>query len=403
MKKIHVLGGGTTFPLAPHLAIHAPAFGTIAREIAEEFKRQGCRMEVQLHLTRLAGGRASLTTNDDLRRLADEITRDKSSKIVVMSCSVCDFEPVDGPSASRYSSQEPPTISFKASEKILPLFRKERKDIFLIGFSQTHGASDQEMFLKAERVMKDSSANLVVANDTLRRHNFIATPEESIYCPTSDRGEVVRELVSIALLRSNLTFTQSTVVDGQMVPWEDGRVPASLRTVVDYCVGRGAYKPIKDRTAGHFAVKIAENRFLTSVRKSNFNDLKRVGLVEIVTDGPDTVIAYGAKPSVGGQSQRIVFREHDGKDCIVHFHSPQKEGSDVPVASQREYECGSHECGANTSRNLREYPEYGLSAVMLDNHGPNIVFNRATDPNKIIEFIEANFDLELKTGPAWEE
>ena len=34
----------------------------------------------------------------------------------------------------------------------------------------------------------------------------------------------------------------------------------------------------------------------------------------------------------------------------------------------------------------------GFKAAMLDKHGPNIVFNRDTDPDKVLRFIEANFD-----------
>jgi hypothetical protein len=39
-----------------------------------------------------------------------------------------------------------------------------------------------------------------------------------------------------------------------------------------------------------------------------------------------------------------------------------------------------------------------LWAVFLDQHGPNIVFNKSIDPQEVIGFIEANFDLEGKTG-----
>jgi hypothetical protein len=35
---------------------------------------------------------------------------------------------------------------------------------------------------------------------------------------------------------------------------------------------------------------------------------------------------------------------------------------------------------------------------MLDNHGPNIVFNHSIDPQEVIDFIVENFDLALKTG-----
>jgi len=68
----------------------------------------------------------------------------------------------------------------------------------------------------------------------------------------------------------------------------------------------------------------------------------------------------------------------------------------VPSVSQREFECGSHQCGENTSRGLSKFGN--LYAVYLENHGPNIVFSRDTDPQEVIDFIEANFDLTQKSG-----
>jgi ribulose-5-phosphate 4-epimerase/fuculose-1-phosphate aldolase len=200
----------------------------------------------------------------------------------------------------------------------------------------------------------------------------------------------------MAYLRSHLTFTRSTVVAGEPVSWESELVPQNLRAVVDYCISRGAYKRFRGVTAGHFAVKIDDTTFLTSRRKTDFNDMKNVGLVKVKTDGPDSVIAYGSKPSVGGQSQRIVFAEHPDTDCIVHFHCPIKSGSEVPTVSQREYECGSHQCGENTSRGLKRFGN--LHAVYLKDHGPNIVFSKSVDPQEVIDFIEENFELEAKTG-----
>jgi hypothetical protein len=88
-------------------------------------------------------------------------------------------------------------------------------------------------------------------------------------------------------------------------------------------------------------------------------------------------------------------------DCIAHFHCPKREGSEVPTVSQREYECGSHECGKNTSSGLGEFilaDGSKVKAVYLDHHGPNIVFNSSVDPALVTEFIDANFDLAEKTG-----
>jgi len=112
--------------------------------------------------------------------------------------------------------------------------------------------------------------------------------------------------------------------------------------------------------------------------------------------GENTVAAYGAKPSVGGQSQRIIFKDHPETDCIVHFHCPPKPGSAVAVRQQKFFECGSHQCGKNTSDGLKEVAP-GIKCVYLDNHGPNIVFNRKVHPYDVIKFIDENFDLSKST------
>jgi hypothetical protein len=280
--------------------------------------------------------------------------------------------------------------------KILKSIREGRKDITLVAFKTTAGATEHQQYLAGLKLLKKNSVNLVLANDVITRTNMIITPEEAKYHVTTDREEALEQLVDMTWHRSHLTFTRSTVIAGELVPWNSPEIFPSLKKVVDFCIRYNAYKPFGNATVGHFACKIGEKTFLTSVRKSNFNDLEKNGLVKVETDGKDTVIAYGAKPSVGGQSQRIVFTEHPDCDCIVHFHCPKKEGSLVPSVSQREYECGSHQCGQNTSTGLTKFGN--LYAVMLDNHGPNIVFNHSIDPQEVIDFIVENFDLALKTG-----
>ncbi len=425
-KVVHVVGGGTVSHVRTHLALCAPAYGATARRIAELARAHSDAMEVRLHLTKMADHTSAIETNTDLGALADAIVADMASKIVFWNPAVVDFDgTVDGVESSKRAERlrthmegdaaVERTMRLVPSEKIIDRFRilprfvevkdiygsgkiraNPRKDIFLVGFKATSGATPEEQYRAGLDMLKRSSANLVLANDVSTRLNMVIVPEEATYHVTTDREEALKGLVEMAYLRSHLTFTRSTVVSGSPVPWESELVPETLRAVVDYCIDRGAYKRFRGVTAGHFAVKIDDTMFLTSRRKTDFNDMKRVGLVKVETDGPDSVIAYGSKPSVGGQSQRIVFTEHPDADCIVHFHCPIKQGSSVPVASQREYECGSHECGRNTSRNLARFGN--LSAVYLDQHGPNIVFARSVDPKEVISFIEANFDLEGKTG-----
>lgn len=409
-KKIHVIGGGTVFHIRPHLALCSPAYGTAARTLHDLCRKNDTGLESVLHLTKMAGG-DKLETNGDIEELIDTLTADPSTKIVFLTAAMCDYEGgvgfetaadsnglIGGKYGDRLHSraESKVRIDLWPSQKVLGNIRKTRKDIFAVAFKTTCGATPEEQYIAGLELVKTASVNLVLANDVKTRLNMVVTPEEAHYHKTTDRQEALKGLVEMALLRSHLTFTRSTVVAGTPVPWSSPLVPLSLRQVVNYCIEKDAYKPFQGATVGHFACKLDPTTFLTSIRKSNFNDLGKKGLVKVVTDGPDSVIAYGAKPSVGGQSQRIVFDHHPEYDCIVHFHCPIKPGSIVPQVSQREYECGSHQCGENTSLGLKKFGN--LSAVYLQEHGPNIVFNQNIDPNEVIRFIEDNFDLSQKTG-----
>jgi hypothetical protein len=409
-KLVHIVGGGTVSHIRTHLALCAPAYGTVARRLAELCRAQSDTMDVISHYTRMADPTIRIETNDDLKRLVYELVDDLRTKIVFWAPAIVDFDgAIDNIPSDKYAERLSASnkegdlaIRLTPAPKLVDMIRqgsegrKPRKDIFLVAFKTTWNATSEEQYRSGLDLLKRTSANLILANDSITRLNMVIVPEEAAYHVTNDRDEALKGLVEMAYLRSHLTFTRSTVIAGEPVPWDSPLVPQTLRDVVDYCIKRGAYKRFRGVTAGHFAVKINDTTFLTSRRKTDFNDMKHVGLVKVQTDGPDSVIAFGSKPSVGGQSQRIVFAEHTDADCIVHFHCPIKQNSQVPTVSQREYECGSHQCGQNTSRGLRRFGN--LSAVYLDQHGPNIVFSKSVSPSEIITFIEANFDLEGKTG-----
>jgi len=419
-KTVEIIGGGTVSHVRAHLALSTVAYGTTAKKLKKFCSEYSDKLQVNCHLTKMSsGGEGNIETNEDVAELTTSWVKDPNVKIVFFNVAMCDFNgdidvnsipyPPRGKYQSRLSTHRNTrdhdySMRLVPSEKVISSIRRTRKDIFLVGFKTTCGVSPDEQYLAGLNLLKTSSCNLVLANDLKTRKNMIITPEEASYHVTSDRDEALRNLVEMAYLRSHLTFTRSTVINGEPVPWESTDIPNSLRAIVDYCIRGNAYKQFNGATVGHFAAKISPTTFLTSRRKTNFNDLAKLGLVKIETDGPDSVLAYGSKPSVGGQSQRIVFEEHPEYDCIVHFHCPLREDhcDDVPVVSQREYECGSHECGQNTSRGLKEFTNrlspHKFSAVMLDNHGPNIVFNRRIDPSAIIEFIQRNFILSAKTG-----
>ena len=438
---IHILGGGTVSYVRSHLALAAPAFGGTARELyrlhcaidkaanhVDDLYQLNKNVDYPktryhytgtnpiLHLTKMADSDSSLVTNQDVARLVDQLVANPHTRVIYVNVALCDYdgtiiEEIDGVNtptdsgkyATRLKTREGvQAMHLVPADKIIGRIRKERKDIFVVGFKTTAGATSDEQYLAGLDLLKANSINLVVANDLVTRNNMIIAPEETRYCETTDRQLLLETLVKMVDSRRQNTFTRSTVLPGDLVSWVyDERVPDNIREVVNHLVERGAYKPFRNATVGHFAVKLDTNRVLTSRRKTNYTEVGGLDLVEVEYDGLDKVVAYGAKPSVGGQSQRIIFDEHPDLDCIAHFHSPMKENArDAELIGHGDQffnECGSMQCGANSSRNLRDVGN-GIKAVMLDNHGPNIVFSRDVPASAVIDFIEANFDVEAKTG-----
>jgi hypothetical protein len=400
---IRIIGGGTVSHVRNHLALCAPAYGTTARRLLGLCHAQG--RPAELVLTRMADPASAYETAEDLGVLAEQIVADPAARIVFWNPAICDYNGTIGSIASGPKSQRMKTsagaqvIDILPADKLVSRFRRTRKDLFLVAFKTTTGATADEQYRAGLALLKDNSVNLVLANDTVTGLNMVVAPEETRYHQTFDREEALAGLVDMALLRASNTFTRSEVVPGPGVAWSDPEIPANLRAVVEHCIARGAYKPFQGKTVGHFAVRGADGTIITSRRKSNFNQLPETGMVRIRPVGNDRVLAEGGKPSVGGMSQKIIFDEHPSAHNIVHFHCPPRSelAARLSTRDQRPNECGSHQCGQNTSAGLVEMEE-GISAVMLDNHGPNIVYGREVPAQRVIDFIERHFDLTAKTG-----
>ena len=399
---IRIVGGGTVIHVRNHLGLCAPAYGTTAKRLLSLCQSNG--QAADMTLTRMADPKSRFETNEDLADLADSIIADPSARVVFWNPALCDFEGMIGDVHPDRKAQRMKTsegivnMMLRPADKVVDRFRALRKDLFLVAFKTTTNATADEQYRAGLSLLKRASANLVLANDTVTGLNMVVVPEEARYHQTTDREEALAGLVEMALLRSKNTFTRSQVVSNDGVAWNDPMIPANLREVVNHCIKRGAYKPFEGKTVGHFAVRGPDETIITSRRKSNFNYLPMTGMVRIAPVDDDIVLAYGGKPSVGGMSQKIIFAEHPDADNIVHFHCPLREGVEVvPHRDQRPNECGSHQCGKNTSDGLAVI-EPGIKAVFLDNHGPNIVYGKDVPSDRVIDFIERHFDLEAKTG-----
>lgn len=425
---LHILGGGTVQHVRPHLALSAPAYGGTARFLSRYLRGEipgphdKGEFEVRLALTKMADRFSSIETNEDVSQYLDSVLEEPRSRILFLSAALADFQgsvltpeaemTASGKDQPRLRSDSSYLLKLLPSEKLLLKVRsrealKPRKDIFLVAFKTTSGASDEEMYSRGLEMMKRGSVNLVLVNDVHRRQNMILTPEQAVYSLGKPREAILKDLADMAVARSRATFVRTRVEEGPLLPWDSNEIPNTFREVVDFAVREGAYVPNSlGVTVGHFAFRKSgvPGRMWSSCRRKNFNRFEDRSLVTVDSvDGK--VTARGAYPSAGARSQMILFEKNPEFDCILHFHCPLRKGFDpkLEIRSQRDFECGSNECGLNTAAGIRVLPFRTLDgpkvgAVMLDKHGPNILFRSADPPSLIIEFIRQNFDLRRQTS-----
>lgn len=394
MKKVRIYGGGTYALLRPHLAVCAPAFGTTAKKLNKLYKKAGAK--TKLILTKMADNKSKIYTNDDLSFDIHEILdRHDKPDIIVMTCAVCDFYAPYNP--TKIDSSKDINLSLYHTDKIISRIRKDgrNKEIFLIGCKTVANEPEHTAYAKAVTMMKTNSCNLVLLNDIRTYKNYIITPEEYKY-EYQTREDALKDLVEMSMNRSNLTFHRTKLTKAPNVKLDEQIVPKTFKSVLDWVIKNNAYKPFNDKTVGHFAFFKDETMF-SSMRHHNHNLAFQDGMVKVTFEN-DVIIVHGmGKPSAGARTQWQLFKDHPNYDCLIHFHCPMKKQSSVNIRPQKPYECGSLECGINTSIGMKPINE-NIAAVMLSNHGPNILFKSTADPTTIINWINDNFDLTEKTG-----
>ena len=413
-KKIVVLGGGTFSHVRAHLALAAPAFGATARQIAKMCEKRFDHLDTELVLTKMADSSGSIVTNEDVDKMVDLIINDNTVKIVFFNIALCDFsgqigEVESGKHATRLETAAGEAkMTLTPSEKIIGKIRQTRKDIFLVGFKTTCGATEQVQFSKGLDLMKRTSCNIVLANDIETRKNLIITPEEGVYGKEMTRIECLEELVDIALKRSSLTFNDKTILKNNERAYPEkliieGSIPENWYNVMNYLFSNNAFKPINGKTSGHFGCRVDGREFerITSERKINHNESFERGMIPVYSYENGELVVGGAKPSVGEKTQEMIYQELGDKiHSIVHFHGRiQGYVPYIPfeIRDQKPFECGSRECAINTVSGMSEI-EPGIYAVHLDNHGPNIAFHKDVPYEKIIDFINFYWDLNSSTS-----
>lgn len=442
-KHMYIVAGGTINHIAPHFSICAPAYGTVGEQIYnslisryaddKEYKpilittKMGGKPSAEQQILQDLAGIDKLETNDDLSKFIDYLISQPTTRGIIMAAAVCDWIPeklqtdakiieefgknTERLKTSHFVGETGNSIhlTLGVSDKIINKIRKERKDIFLVGFKTTAGETAKNMYKAGLYSLKTNSANLVLANDIHNKLNMVITPEEYPYY-FYHRLDAIDNLCDMIVARSKLTFIRTAVKDNESLVSlqelsDDNKIPQNFIPVLRFLIDNGAYKSFLGKTTGHFGCKVFGKEFksISSVRKRDHNKVFDEGVVPIYDTELSVVLAGGAKPSVGEHTQQKIYNELGDKvHSIVHFHCELRDEYKNKfhlkglVKEQKYFECGSKECAINTATGMKEIAN--IYCCHLDGHGPNIAFHKDTNPNHIIQFIEKFWDLNQKSG-----
>ena len=101
------------------------------------------------------------------QEMFDAVKKEMKRKldIVILAAAVSDYIPEKSNSIKIKSDQNKIMIKLKCAPKIIDQIKKIQKNVFLLGFKAETNISKEELVREAKRKLKESDADLIIAND----------------------------------------------------------------------------------------------------------------------------------------------------------------------------------------------------------------------------------------------
>jgi phosphopantothenoylcysteine decarboxylase/phosphopantothenate--cysteine ligase len=97
--------------------------------------------------------------------LAVKLELKKKFDIVIMAAAIADYVPTIQSKNKIKSSKSNMTISLKKAPKIIDQIKKYQKNVLLVGFKAETNLTKNQLIKSAEKKLKESSADMIIAND----------------------------------------------------------------------------------------------------------------------------------------------------------------------------------------------------------------------------------------------
>ncbi len=205
-KKVLVSAGATFERIDPIRGITNKSSGKMGVEIAKEaFTRGADVMLIHGNITADVPRALKTVKVESTSDMYDEVKKLVVDQDIFISvAAVSDFS-VQKPfteQLSKISSGEDVTLKLVRTPKIINYVKKINPKIFLVGFKAEYDVSDEELIESASQKMKESGADLMVANDVARegagfgsdKNEVILIDDEVIKIPLSPKREIAKRI-----------------------------------------------------------------------------------------------------------------------------------------------------------------------------------------------------------------
>jgi len=220
-KRVLVTAGSTIEYIDPIRVISNLSSGKMGIAIAEEAQRMGATVTlVYGHgtLNPVSGKIVRVNTGEEMYKAVVSELSSNTYYIAIMAAAVADFTPAKRSDKKIDTKQGKMELSLIPTRKIIDEVKDKSKDTFLVAFKADYSVSESVLIENAYRKLKESDADIVVANDLGRKGSepgsdkneiFIIDKKKNvIHLPPKSKVEVAQRLLEhvaelIAKGRSN--------------------------------------------------------------------------------------------------------------------------------------------------------------------------------------------------------
>ncbi|MEO9309904.1 MAG: bifunctional phosphopantothenoylcysteine decarboxylase/phosphopantothenate--cysteine ligase CoaBC [Nitrososphaera sp.] len=168
-KRVLITAGPTVEQIDPVRVITNKSTGKTGVLLAAELVSAGCKVTMVYGPGTAKppkGARViSVKTVQEMFDATIKELKQKKFDIVIMAAAAADYTVQTQSRTKIKSTKESLVIKLRKAPKIIDQIKKLQKDVFLVGFKAEANVSKQKLIESARNKMKESHANMIIAND----------------------------------------------------------------------------------------------------------------------------------------------------------------------------------------------------------------------------------------------